>query len=74
MNLKAQKLRTVMIQKSNLTDLHTALDTLMNGGALTAGGSGVVAEEEIENLTLIAAPTICFDGFNWNAFLFVTTA
>ena len=74
--MKAQTLRTVIISLPNIGSVHTALDLLQSGVGLTAVQSGVVAELPIANLSLVenAPPVVVFDGFNWNVFLFVTTA
>lgn len=72
--MKAQKLRTVILSLDNLVDVHTALDLLSNGGSLTAVQTGVADEDPISDLSLVGEPRVLFDGFNWNIFLFVTTA
>ena len=71
--MKAQTLRTVIIAQANLVDVHTALDLLQSGAALTAVQSGVDAEDPIANLTLVGEPRVIFDGFRYSVFLYVTT-
>ena len=74
MSVKAQKVRTVIVQQANIADLWTALALLSNGSGLTALQSGVMIESPIKDLTMVGEIEIVFDGFYWNAFLFVTTA
>lgn len=74
MSVKAQKVRTVIVQQANIADLWTALSLLSNGSGLTALQSGVMLEPPIKDLTMVGEIEIVFDGFYWNAFLFVTTA
>jgi hypothetical protein len=71
---KAQQMRTVIISLDDLEDVHDALELLQSGQGLTAGESGLVAEEAIGNLTLLAPPNVVFDGFKWNVFIFVTSS
>lgn len=70
--MKAQTLRTVIIQLDDIVNVHAALALLKNGKGLTALESGVVAEDPIADLSLVDQQ-VAFDGFYWTVFLFVTT-
>lgn len=72
--LKGQMLRTVILSRDDLADIHDLLARLSKNDSLTAVETGVADEEPVTNLTLIGTPVIVFDGFNWNVFLYYSTA
>ena len=71
----AASVRTVIVSNPDLAALHTALDKLRDGQALTALESGVAAEASIKGLTLVEPiPPALFDGIAYTQFLYVTTS
>ncbi len=73
--MKAQQLRTLILQNADPVALQSALDKLRDGKDLTALDSGTVAYGNIQNVPLAsdAAPQVFFDGFTFTVFLFVAS-
>lgn len=72
--MKARSVRTIIIAQASLTDVHTALDLLRNGSALTSGQSGVVAEAALGEASLVLPMADPFwNGTKHVVFVRVTT-
>lgn len=73
--MRAQQLRTIILQNADMVLLQDALDKLREGKDLTAGESGVSAVDNIQNVALAsdAPPEVYFDGFKFTVFLFVAS-
>ena len=68
----AQAVRVIIVSNNDLVLLHSALDKLRKGKALTAGESGVSAEDAIANLDLVVPiPPMIFDGKFYTQVLYV---
>lgn len=74
MPTKGAQLRTVIISLDDLEDVQDALALLGKNQPLTALESGLVAVDPIGTATLLGTPSVTFDGFKWNIFLWVTSA
>lgn len=70
--MKANQLRTIILQKAAVTDIQTAMDKLRNGSALTAGESGTVAYDAIADLELVGSPFPVWDGVKYTVLIFVS--